>query len=577
MIGTKISAKVFHALKHLRVHGFRGSVLQRKNTRSYKYVISAFSGSVISFLGGLTYIVVYSKSENEPKKKIVVLGSGWGAVNFIRSLKPDEYDVAIVSPQNYFLFTPLLPGVTVGTVEGRSIVEPIRKIITRKHKSGVKFYEAECTEVKVQDNKVVCTDLSDIVGKQQEFTLGYDYLVVAVGAQTATFNIKGVAENTHYLKNVKQAQEIRKNIMDSFETANMPGQPDHEIRRLLHFVVVGGGPTGVEFAAELRDFLKSDLTRFYPKELIEKSQITLVDGLNKILNTYSEEISRYTESHFKREGINVITNTFVTGVESNLMHLMDSKTKEVKSMGYGMCVWSAGNAPRSITKKIMKEVPGQTNRMGLITDTFLKVKNTENVFAVGDCATIQYEKLVNYIDDLFNEIDVKKTGELDFDQFEDVLESGMKKCPHLCHQFKEIEDLFDQADRNKSKKISRDEFRTFALEVDAVQTALPPTAQVATQEGKYLGKLLSDHEMEISMNFMDHVVPFRYDHLGSFAYVGKNRAVLELPLVGAFKGWSTMWLWRGAYASEAVSLRMRVLILFDWIKSYVFGRDISRI
>lgn len=69
--------------------------------------------------------------------------------------------------------------------------------------------------------------------------------------------------------------------------------------------------------------------------------------------------------------------------------------------------------------------------------------------------------------------------------------------------------LFDQADRNKSKKISRDEFRTFALEVDAVQTALPPTAQVATQEGKYLGKLLSDHEMEISMNFMDHVVPFR--------------------------------------------------------------------
>lgn len=96
---------------------------------------------------------------------------------------------------------------------------------------------------------VYITDLkffsvSDIVGKQQEFTLGYDYLVVAVGAQTATFNIKGVAENTHYLKNVKQAQEIRKNIMDSFETANMPGQPDHEIRRLLHFVVVGGGPTG---------------------------------------------------------------------------------------------------------------------------------------------------------------------------------------------------------------------------------------------------------------------------------------------------------------------------------------------
>lgn len=72
----------------------------------------------------------------------------------------------------------------------------------------------------------------------------YDYLVVAVGAQTATFSIKGVKENTYFLKNIQQAQKIRKNIMDSFETAAIPGQPDSEKRRLLHFVVVGGGPTG---------------------------------------------------------------------------------------------------------------------------------------------------------------------------------------------------------------------------------------------------------------------------------------------------------------------------------------------
>ena len=83
-----------------------------------------------------------------------------------------------------------------------------------------------------------------IVGKQNEFLLDYDYLVVAVGAQTATFNIKGVKENTHFLKNIQQAQEIRKNVMDSYETAAIPGQPDDEIERLLHFVVVGGGPTG---------------------------------------------------------------------------------------------------------------------------------------------------------------------------------------------------------------------------------------------------------------------------------------------------------------------------------------------
>jgi len=84
----------------------------------------------------------------------------------------------------------------------------------------------------------------DIVGHKQEFTLDYDYLVLAVGAQTATYNIKGIEEHTHYLKNMNQAQQIRKHVMDSFETAAIPGQPDHEIRRLLNFVVVGGGPTG---------------------------------------------------------------------------------------------------------------------------------------------------------------------------------------------------------------------------------------------------------------------------------------------------------------------------------------------
>lgn len=87
-------------------------------------------------------------------------------------------------------------------------------------------------------------EILDIVGYKQEFSLDYDYLVVAVGAQTATYNIEGVKEHTHYLKNIDQAQKIRKNVMDSFETAAIPGQPDTEVRRLLHFVVVGGGPTG---------------------------------------------------------------------------------------------------------------------------------------------------------------------------------------------------------------------------------------------------------------------------------------------------------------------------------------------
>lgn len=101
-----------------------------------------------------------SKAAAEKKKKIVVLGSGWGAVNFLKHLKRDVFDVSIVSPSNYFLFTPFLPSVTVGTIEGRSTVEPVRKIIRKYHKNDAQFYEAECMKVDVEENKVFCKDTS---------------------------------------------------------------------------------------------------------------------------------------------------------------------------------------------------------------------------------------------------------------------------------------------------------------------------------------------------------------------------------------------------------------------------------
>lgn len=118
--------------------------------------------SLTVFTSTLTFgVVVCYASEKEPKKKkLVILGSGWGAVSLLKSLTPGEYDVSVVSPDNYFLFTPLLPGVTVGTVEGRSIIEPIRKILSKRHKNDAKFYEAECTSINVEGNTVTCKDLT---------------------------------------------------------------------------------------------------------------------------------------------------------------------------------------------------------------------------------------------------------------------------------------------------------------------------------------------------------------------------------------------------------------------------------
>ena len=121
----------------------------------------------VAAVSGATLYWIYQDNEYpnvthaaENKKKLVILGSGWGAVSLIKSLKPGLYDIKVVSPTNYFLFTPLLPSVTVGTVDGRSLLEPIRNVLSKKHKDNYEYFEAECINVDTEKNQIVCIDKS---------------------------------------------------------------------------------------------------------------------------------------------------------------------------------------------------------------------------------------------------------------------------------------------------------------------------------------------------------------------------------------------------------------------------------
>lgn len=251
----------------------------------------------------------YSIPEGEERKKVVILGSGWGALSVINHLNPGQFDITVISPRNYFLFTPLLPSVTVGTVESRSIVEPIRKLIRKHHKDmpNVRFLEAECMDIDHTRKHVVCEDRSEIVGEVSKWDIKYDILVVAVGATSNTFNTPGVTQYCHFLKEVPDAQHIRNILIDLVETASIPGQTLAEQERLLHFMVVGGGPTGVEFAAEVQDFLREDVSKIYPG-IKDKVKVSLVQSRDHILNTYDQTISQYTEEQFQSDKINLITN-----------------------------------------------------------------------------------------------------------------------------------------------------------------------------------------------------------------------------------------------------------------------------
>lgn len=267
-------------------------------------------------------------------------------------------------------------------------MEPIRSVLRHK-KAAVKFYEAEATKID-PDNKVVyIDDSSDIQGSTSKTQVPYDMLVVAVGAENATFGIPGVREHSCFLKEIGDAQQIRKKIMDCVETATFKGQSPEEVERLLHMVVVGGGPTGVEFAGELQDFIDQDIKKWIP-EIGDKFKVTLIEALPNVLPMFSKQLIDYTESTFKEEKITIMTKTAVKKVTSTTVEAEatgpDGK-KTMQVMPYGLLVWATGNALRPLVKDLMSQIPAQKDsRRGLAVNEYLVVQGTKDIWATGDCA-----------------------------------------------------------------------------------------------------------------------------------------------------------------------------------------------
>ncbi|KAL0398669.1 UNVERIFIED_CONTAM: External alternative NAD(P)H-ubiquinone oxidoreductase B2, mitochondrial [Sesamum radiatum] len=376
---------------------------------------------VFTVSGGSLMAYAEAKSENEmnivnptetdsKKKRVVVLGTGWAGTSFLKNLKNSSYDVQVISPRNYFAFTPLLPSVTCGTVEPRSIVEPIRNIV-RKKNVAVHYWEAECFKIDAENKKVYCrSNLTSNPNEKEEIVVDFDYLVIAMGARPNTFNIPGVAENCHFLKEIEDAQKIRRTIIDCFERASLPNLSEEEREKILHFVVVGGGPTGVEFAAELHDYVNEDLVKLYPK-VKDAVKITLLEATDHILNMFDKRITAFAEEKFQRDGIDVKTGAMVVKVSDKEISTKELKNGgSVSTMPYGMVVWSTGIGTRPVIMDFMKQI-GQANRRVLATDEWLRVEGCDSIYALGDCATINQRKVMvaaqqgSYLADCFNRME----------------------------------------------------------------------------------------------------------------------------------------------------------------------------
>ncbi|KAJ5771223.1 uncharacterized protein N7511_003274 [Penicillium nucicola] len=495
--------------------------------------------SAIGLTGAVAYSILELRQPPEQfapdpsKKTLVILGTGWGSVSLLKKIDTENYNVVVVSPRNYFLFTPLLPSCTTGLIEHRSIMEPIRNILRHK-KASVKFYEAEATKIDYEKRVVHISDDSEIKGDVAHTEVPFDMLVIGVGAENATFGIPGVRENSCFLKEVGDAQNIRKRIMDCIETACFKDQTEEEVKRLLHMVVVGGGPTGVEFAGELQDFFNDDLKKWIP-EIKDNFHVTLVEALPNVLPMFSKQLIDYTESTFKEESISIRAKTMVKKVTDKYIQAEVTKpdgSKELETIPYGLLVWATGNAVRNVVRDLMSQLPAQANsRRGLAVNEYLVVNGTENVWAVGDCAIANYAPTAQvagqegaFLGRLFNIMAKSEALEKELE--------ALSERQALAKGDEERNQIFDEI-RERQKQLRRN---------------------------KQIG-------------------PFQYSHQGSLAYIGKERAVADISWLSgniASGGTLTYLFWRSAYLSMCFSTRNRVLVLTDWVKAKLFGRDVSR-
>ncbi|KAI8889861.1 FAD/NAD(P)-binding domain-containing protein [Backusella circina FSU 941] len=486
--------------------------------RTFKNVVKYGTLGAIAYTGYGMYIHLHPENQrpaDTSKKTIVILGSGWASTSLLKSIDTDLYNVVMVSPRNFFLFTPLLPSSTVGTIDIRSIIEPIR-FITRHKSTDVKVYEAACTDIDPVNKTITIIDSSEVKGDVAEGTIPYDYLVIGVGAESQTFGIKGVKEYGCFLKEVWDAQKIRTKLMDCIETAAFPGQTPEEIDRLLHMIVVGGGPTGIEYAAELHDFLTDDLSKWYP-ELADKIKITLVEAMPNVLPAFSKQLIDYTESTFSEQHITIHTKTAVKEVREKEI-IVQKANGEKEAMPYGLLVWATGNTVVPLVKNLMAKFPEvQNGRRGLMVDDWLKMTGTDDIFALGDATFTKYAPTAQ------------------------VAAQQGKYLARVFHQLYRVEELRTEVDKAKDPE----------------------------EKAKKLRKLQRAADIR----------PFHYSHQGSLCYIGSDKAIADLPFGPgnlSSGGVATYAFWRSAYISNLFSTRNKWLVITDWMKKTFLGRDISR-
>jgi NADH dehydrogenase FAD-containing subunit len=516
------------------------------------------------------------KGKKEPlsnRPTVLVLGTGWAAHAFIKAASTYDLRIVVVSPVNHFVFTPMLASAAVGTIEYRSMTEPIR--VTNPFIDN--YVEGRAVDVHVVD-KILTVQLASLStvtgafkgvaanapcrlepeelqggGASKTIELHYDYLVCAVGTSVRSSIVPGAKEYCFNLKTSQDSKRLRTAIGEALEYASRPtcredyylGDPigqeqaTMERKRRVRFVIIGGSFSGVELASEMSDFFSqvcSQPNGAY-QHLANDIEVILIHGGKELVPAMDPELRVRALEALQAQGVKVVLNTRLEEVGRDFVTIKEKGSDEIQKIPVGLTVWAAGNAPVPFVSKLLSQLPssaaGSAGRINI--DRWLR------------CPTPTPET------------------------FGSILVLGDAACLEARGKF------------------------------DTEMSPLPQTAQVAGQQGAFAARMLNRRydltqtppcltELEDEPSLLrpwllarglDKAPEFQFLNLGYLAYVGGGEALNQVKLGDVplfnYSGKVAFALWRTVYLAKQAATRNQALIVFDWFRTELFGRDITRL
>ena len=309
-----------------------------------------------------------AKIKRGERKRVVVIGGGLGGLRVVKALRKSDFQVVLIDKNNYHQFPPLIYQVSSAGLEPSNISFPFRRSLQDREDFFFRMGEVLSIDGK---EKALQTTFG---------TVHYDYLVIAAGATTNFFGNENIEKNALPMKTVTEAMKLRNTLLENLEKAEVTTD-EQELQQLMTVVVVGGGPSGVEIAGAMAEMKRVVVPHDYPDLDNKKMQIILVNSGDRLLKSMDEASSARAERDLRGMGVDVMLGKRVTDYRDNVIYMNDGSTIPAATV-----IWVSGIRACQIAS-----TPEMTLGAGgrIVTDTHLRVKRLDDVFAIGDVSIIE--------------------------------------------------------------------------------------------------------------------------------------------------------------------------------------------